>query len=103
MPVVYTRHDAGYTDSATGSYGLKLTGGPWGRANNALGLANGAITVSNNVLTGQDGDEPAAEVYYRWQMGENLGLAADGHYLTNLGRPMNRDEAVFGIGAPADF
>ncbi|NWG87776.1 MAG: carbohydrate porin [Hydrogenophilaceae bacterium] len=87
--------------------GAQFDGGLWGRENDRIGLAAGWLKVSDEYKLanpGFSGAEKPLELYYAWQLNDNLQLSPSVQWIGNPGGdPTADDVTVFSLRAKAAF
>lgn len=82
--------------------GAQLDGGLWGRENDRIGVAAGWLDASQE--SGMTGSEKPVELYYAWQLNDNLQLSPSVHWIGEPGGdPTADDGTVFSLRAKASF
>lgn len=99
-----TRGDVAFDTAVT--LGAELSGGLWGRADDRLGVAWGWLDTSSEYRadTGFDDAENHFEIYYKWQLNEQVSLTPDIQWIKNpAGDGAADDVTVIGLRAKAAF
>lgn len=92
-------------NEVTSSYsgGLMLMGGLWGNADDFIGFGYGTIIKNSKIATTYNGDQQVLEIFYHWQVVENIALSPDIQFHSNLPRDEKRSVTAFGMRAQLDF
>lgn len=86
--------------------GAQFGGAAWGRENDRIGVAYGLLKTSDTqkLAQGVTGDENMFEVYYAFQLNDNLSLSPDVQWIRNpAGDETAKDVTVWGLRAKAAF
>lgn len=79
MRLSWTEHKDILTYRGIYTGGLSISGGPWGRGNDQIGLAYGVLDGANTGMTRTN----VAEAYYRLVLNDYLAVTADVQYLSD--------------------
>jgi hypothetical protein len=82
--------------------GAQVGGAGWGRENDRVGLAYGWLDASDE--SGMADAEKIVELYYAWQLNEQIALTPDFQWIRNPAGDGTADDAtVWGLRAKASF
>lgn len=101
---VQTQGDVAFDQALT--LGGVLTGGNWGRKADKLGFAVGLLKASseNRIANGVDGTEKNYELFYQYQINDNLHIAPSVNYVQDGAGDSNAQNiTVVGVRTKASF
>jgi carbohydrate-selective porin OprB len=82
--------------------GAQLDGGMWGRENDRIGLAVGWLEASKE--SGEKGTEMPVELYYAWQLNDQLQISPGVQWISEPGGVSSADDVtVWGLRAKASY
>lgn len=81
--------------------GVQIGGTGWGRENDRLGLAYGWLDSSDE--SGSPEAERIVELYYAWQLNDQIALTPDIQWIRNRSGAAADDVTVWGLRAKASF
>ena len=88
--------------SAT-SVGVSINGNYWRRSDDFVGIGYGIVKKNDKITTAFSGDQKVTEIFYHFQLWDNVSITPDVQLYKNLPRTDTRDINVYGIRLQIDF
>lgn len=89
------------TSSISG--GVSVNGNVWRRSDDFIGLGSGVVKKNEGITTAYSGNQKVLELFYHYQLWDNLSITPDIQIHKNLPRADTRDITVYGVRVQLDF
>lgn len=85
------------TATSAWTFGAKVSGKFWKRPKDYVGLGIGAVKKNKEIETDFSDDQEVTEIFYYFQLWDNLSITPDVQFHKNLPRTEARDITVYGV------